>query len=112
MHMDLEVQGNKLVARLEGELDLGVADKLRDTLDNALTEQSLTFLILNLSEVSFVDSSGLGVILGRYKKLAVRGGKVFIVGAKPQVKRILELSGILRIIQEFALEEEVHAKIG
>lgn len=98
MQMDMEHKPNTLLVRLAGELDLGVADKLRLALDKQLSEKRVKYLVLNLSRVTFVDSSGLGVILGRYKRLSPEGGKVVLVGAQPQVKRILELSGLLQIM--------------
>lgn len=111
MYLDMEQQKDSLLVRLGGDLDLGVADKLRKTLDNQLVEKNIKFLILNLSRVTFIDSSGLGVLLGRYKRLVHSGGKVILVGAQPQVKRILELSGLLQIMEEYQDESKALAKI-
>lgn len=111
MHLDMEHQQDTLVVRLGGDMDLGVADKLRITLDKELTEKRIKHLVLNLARVTFIDSSGLGVILGRYKRLHHTGGKVIIVGAQPQVKRILELSGLLQIIEELPDENQALTKI-
>ncbi|SHF28975.1 anti-anti-sigma regulatory factor, SpoIIAA [Desulforamulus putei DSM 12395] len=111
MHLDMEYQQDTLLARLGGELDLGVADQLRKALDNQLTEKKIKYLILNLSRVTFIDSSGLGVILGRYKRLVHSGGKVILVGAQPQVKRILELSGLLQIMEDYPDENQALSKI-
>jgi stage II sporulation protein AA (anti-sigma F factor antagonist) len=58
--------------------------------------RNLTF---DFSEVRFIDSSGLGVVLGRYKRVLTRGGKVRIVGANPQVYRILCLSGFGKLME-------------
>ena len=112
MYLDMEQQQDTLLVRLGGDLDLGVADKLRKALDNQLVEKRIKYLILYLSRVTFIDSSGLGVLLGRYKRLLHSGGKVILVGAQPQVKRILELSGILQIMEEFQDENKALAKIG
>lgn len=111
MHLDMDYQQDTLVVRLGGDMDLGVADKLRITLDKQLAEKRIKQLVLNLSRVTFIDSSGLGVILGRYKRLQPVGGKVVLVGAQPQVKRILELSGLLQIMEEFPDENRALIKI-
>lgn len=111
MHVDMEYQPDTLLVRLGGELDLGVADKLRKALDSQLAEKKTKYLILNLSRVTFIDSSGLGVILGRYKRLVHSGGKVILVGAQPQVKRILELSGLLQIMEDCPDENNALSKI-
>ncbi|MDO7786438.1 anti-sigma F factor antagonist [Desulforamulus aquiferis] len=111
MQIDIEQKMDALLVRLSGDLDLGVADKLRITLDEHLNTKKIKYLIMNLSRVTFVDSSGLGVILGRYKKLTPFGGKVILVGAQPQVKRILELSGLMQIMESYLDEANALAKI-
>ncbi|SHK05694.1 anti-sigma F factor antagonist [Desulforamulus aeronauticus] len=112
MHLDMDYQQqDTLVVRLGGDMDLGVADKLRIALDKQLAEKRIRYLVLNLSRVTFIDSSGLGVILGRYKRLHHTGGRVILVGAQPQVKRILELSGLLQIMEEYPDENRALTKI-
>ncbi|GAB6182151.1 anti-sigma F factor antagonist [Desulfotomaculum defluvii] len=111
MHLDMEQQQDTLLVRLGGEMDFGVADKMRKALDNELVDRRAKNLVLNLSRVTFIDSSGLGVILGRYKRLANCGGKVILVGAQPQVRRILELSGLVQIMEEYPDESMALAKI-
>ena len=98
MILQLEENGPSLVARLAGEIDLQVADRLRSALDGALGEKGARHLVLDLSGVSLIDSSGLGVILGRYRHLLQNGGRISLVGMQPLVKRVMELSGLLRII--------------
>lgn len=112
MELDLEVRQDTLLARLFGEIDLKVADPLRGSLDKALQENPVRHLILNLLNVSFIDSTGLGVILGRYKRVVAAGGHVSLVGMQPQVKRVMEISGILRIMNEYPTEDEAVAKTG
>ncbi|WP_066637488.1 anti-sigma F factor antagonist [Desulfolucanica intricata] len=112
MLIDLEVKEDILLVRLGGELDLRVVNYLRDTLEDALSNNPVKNVILNMNSVSFIDSSALGVILGRYKKVNQNGGKMGLVGIHPQVKRILELSGLLRIMKEYTSEQEALAKIG
>jgi stage II sporulation protein AA (anti-sigma F factor antagonist) len=90
-----------LVVFMSGEVDISITDSLRENIDRALQDYGLNDLIFDLSGVEFVDSAGLGVILGRYKKVAARGGKVYLAGAKPQVKKILELSGLLGLMSEY-----------
>lgn len=110
--MELEQLHNTLVARLKGDLDLGVADHLRETLDEALDSQPVENMVLNFAKVSFIDSSVLGVVLGRYKRITKSGGKVYIVEPQPQVRKILELSGLLGIMEEFSDEATALEKIG
>lgn len=112
VRLELEQIQDTLIARLSGDLDLGVADHLRNTLDEALDNQPVRNIILNLAGASFIDSSVLGVLLGRYKRVSRIGGRVCIVEPQPQVRRILELSGLLRIMDEFPGEAAALENIG
>lgn len=108
----MEIRRNTMLVRPRGELDLGVADMFREALEQGLERYAVRHMVLNLSGITFIDSSGLGVILGRYKRLAGSGGRISLVGARPQVRRILELSGLLRIMSEYPTEEEAIARAG
>jgi stage II sporulation protein AA (anti-sigma F factor antagonist) len=110
--LDVEIKNDTLLVRPNGELDLGVADRFRRTLDETIEKGKAKNLVFNLARVSFVDSSGLGVLLGRYKRVSKQGGKVFIVSPQPQVRKVLDLSGLLRIMNEFPNENEALEKIG
>ena len=112
MDLDLEYRQGILFARPRGELDLSVADRFREILEENLAKNSVNHLVFNLSRVSFIDSSGLGVILGRYKKLAQQGGRVSLVGMRPPVRRVLVLSGLLTVMPEYVSEEEAVARAG
>jgi len=106
MNLDFDAHKKTLVVRVCGELDLSVADRFRSEVDMEMEKNSSDNIVLNLQGVNFIDSSGLGVLLGRYKKITMRGGKMAIVGAPAQVSRILEMSGILRIASSYDSEEE------
>lgn len=106
MKLRMNITGNTLVVRVNGELDLVVADEFRAKVDRKLDENPVRNLIINLQGVKFIDSSGLGAILGRYKRVAAGGGKVAVVGAAPQVTKILELSGIMKIMSAYEKEEQ------
>ncbi len=111
MGFQVETIQNIVVIRPNGELDLHLADQLRDSIDEALDVHNSHYLIVNLGNVSYIDSSGLGVLLGRYKRLAAKGGKVLLVAPSPQVKKVLELSGLFRIMDTFLTEQEAVQRI-
>ncbi len=91
-----EVKG-ALVVRLKGELDQHSAVKLRVNLDKKIMDGANN-LIFDLSELDFMDSSGIGIIIGRYKNVSALGGSASVAGAKPYVERILRMAAIDRII--------------
>lgn len=106
MRLELEKNGRTLVARLGGDLDLNSAPLFREKIDQALADyEMINRLILNLAEVNFVDSSGLGVILGRFKKIRSRGGTMYLVDVPPSVSKVFELSGLFKIIPEKDTEQ-------
>lgn len=91
--------GNTVVAKLEGEIDHHYAADLRNKLDAAIADEYVLDLVLDLGKVVFMDSSGLGVVLGRYKILAARGGGLRIINASKRVERILRMGGIYTLIE-------------
>lgn len=107
MDAELKTIRNTLVVRLEGEFDMLIADSLRKEIDLRLENKQINNLILNLEKVSFIDSSGLGVIIGRYKKVAAANGKMYIVGARPNVEKILSFSGINKLVPMYSNEQEI-----
>ncbi|MDD4237807.1 MAG: anti-sigma F factor antagonist [Desulfotomaculaceae bacterium] len=112
MLLDIEFKQDTLLVRPGGELDLSVADFFRNNLEESLDREPATNIVFNLAQVSFVDSSVLGVLLGRYKRVSKKGGKVIIVSPQPQVRKILELSGLFRIMGESDSEAEALLKLG
>ena len=100
-----------VIIRLEGELDMNNASKFKNQIIKAFKKTNNKFLILNLKKVNFIDSTGLGVILGRYKVLSKKGGGILLVAMKKQVRKIFSLAGMLNIMDEFNSEEKALNKI-
>ncbi len=98
MQMKTQRDGDTLAVLLEGELDHHSAAPLRLSIDALLTDQAIRGLLLDLSGVTFMDSSGLGVVLGRYKLLKERGGTMRIRGANKAVGRILKMAGVYALL--------------
>lgn len=107
--IDLEVKKEVLCIRLKGELDHHTAENLREKVSSAIEKFHIQHLVLNLEQLSFMDSSGLGVILGRYKQIKQKNGEMVVCAISPAVKRLFEMSGLFKIIrldesEQFALE--------
>ena len=75
------------------------APMLREEMDREIASRNITNLVLDFDGVTFMDSSGIGVIAGRYKLIQARGGKVMVIRVKPQVDKILEISGLKKILE-------------
>ncbi|MDU2066819.1 MAG: anti-sigma factor antagonist [Sporomusaceae bacterium] len=105
MNVAVEMCSGKIVVRLEGELDLLTVKDFRDAVDSFLNSRKGSQLILNLSGLTFIDSSGIGALLGRYKKAQLLGGCVAVTNVQPQVRRILECSGLVQLFLNYETEE-------
>ena len=110
MHLTHRVEGSWLLVDLEGDFDLHSADYFRQAIEEALNHSKCNKLVLNLAGVSFLDSSGLGVILGRYRRLKEQNGEMYIAQATPSVKSVLQLSGIMKLIPVYDSVTQVLTK--
>ncbi len=84
---------------IEGELDMKNANDFKNLIDLEIDKKGIRTIILHMQDLKFIDSSGLGMILGRYKKLLPLGGKVKITNVPPHLYKIMELSGLPKIIE-------------
>ncbi len=100
MHIHVKRQSDYVTAYLTGELDHHTADGFRAELDEVIKKYRNTNLILDLKNLSFMDSSGLGVILGRYKKLKSYGNSMYVKNVSKQIEKVFDVSGIYRIIKK------------
>lgn len=98
LQIELEHYRNMLIVRLHGELDHHTANVVRFKMEEALMRDSVSHVILSLKHLDFMDSSGIGVILGRYKQVRGKGGKMAVCDVNPGVRRLFELSGLFKII--------------
>ena len=106
MKISAHVRKDYLVIRAEGEFDVHAADEFKQTVDNALATCGARNLALSFKGVSFIDSSGVGAILIRYKRIQQLGGEVMLMNLQPQVARVLELSGLFRLIKVYPSEKQ------
>ena len=106
MYIDFKSKGKLLIVELSGELDHHSAQEVRTKVDDRLDRLDVKKLIFDFSEVSFMASSGIGVIIGSYKKLSIRNGIVGIASVSGSIKRIFELSGIFKIIKVYKSVDE------
>ena len=98
MGVKIEKADGEVRAFLDGEIDHHCAPSIRNEIDLAVESCRPENLILDFGEVTFMDSSGIGVIIGRSKQIQARGGKVMIIRVKPQVDKVLEVSGLKKIM--------------
>jgi len=92
--------GDRVTVRLEGELDQNRATRVRQWLDDLIADPRVKHLVLDFKKLTFMDSSGIGVVLGRYRTLSQRGGGVAVTGESAHIKRIMQLGGLYQILEK------------
>ena len=108
MQLELNREGAVLTAALIGELDHHAAADLRQKIDTAVLSCRPRHLTIDLARLTFMDSSGIGLIMGRYRLMTSLGGEVRLRGAGPRMERMIRLSGLdkLPIWEERKSENE------
>ena len=92
-------EGQTLVVKLIGELDEHCAELVRHKIDAAIQEKSFSAMVLDLSRMSFMDSTGIGVVIGRYKLLRKTNRKMYVRSPSVTVDKIFAMSGLYEIIE-------------
>ena len=98
MNINFVKQDKQLIVEITEEIDHHVVEKIRRKVDDEITRHMPRKTVFDFDRVSFMDSAGIGMIIGRYKMMKLIGGETEIVNISPNVKRILEMSGINKII--------------
>ena len=99
MDTNLIYSDHVLTVELCGEVDHHISSGIREQIDSMLEECNVKTIVFDFSRVTFMDSSGIGIVLGRYNKMAVSGGQVIIRNARGLVRQILEMSGIFSLMK-------------
>lgn len=89
--------GNILVAEIQSDIDHHSAKAMREKIDTALFEKRARTLVIDFSRVQFMDSSGLGLILGRVERAGALGAEVQVSGLSPTLMKLVRLAGIEHI---------------
>lgn len=97
MKFELTKAGTFLVARIGGELDHHYCDILRVRIDQELMEPPVRNIIFDFGGLTFMDSSGIGMLMGRLRVVKAIGGTAYLICNNKSVLRILEMSGVLKL---------------
>lgn len=95
-----EILKRCLIIHLNGELDHHNAIAIRENADKLIERNHLKHIVFDFSGTCFMDSAGIGVIMGRYKKVIFIGGKIAVTNINSAVDRIFRLSGLYKIIEK------------
>ena len=96
---DFKLIDNCLMIRLPEEIDHHKSAYISANADRYILKEEVNHVVFDFEDTKFMDSSGIGIILGRYKKISCFGGKVFAIHADRQIRRILYISGLSKIVE-------------
>lgn len=99
MQVLISMNKKTLIAKMVGELDHHNAEQIRNKLEGEIINKSAKNLIFDFRELSFMDSSGIGMIIGRYKMISALGGQVNVVCNNKQIERLITMSGLKKILK-------------
>lgn len=94
----MDITGGNMIIRVDKEVDHCEADKIRENFEKLYLKGCIRNVIFDMSAVEFMDSSGIGMIMGRYTKLQCIGGKVYVAAVKNHIDKLLVMSGIYKYI--------------
>ena len=93
-----EKENKRLTFEIHEEIDEYVVQNMRRRIDNEIERYMPKEVIFDFNKVSFMDSAGIGLIIGRYKLINMIGGELKIANVNTQIQKIFEMSGLLRLI--------------
>ena len=106
MKINFVKNDNILFIKIDGEIDHHSSAELRTRIDEYIQGSNTKYIVMDFSKVGFMDSSGIGMVVGRYKNIKRVGGELCIISAGKSIKRILEMSGITSLIPIYNNQEE------
>lgn len=96
---DFRIIDNCLMIRLPEEVDHHGAGLICENADRYLLKKEVSNVVFDFEKTRFMDSSGIGIIMGRYRKIACFGGRVYAIHVDRQIERIFKLSGLNKIVE-------------
>ena len=101
MNLSFKHKNKTIIIQISGEIDHHTAKELRRQTESALMQMGSKNMIFCMKEVSFMDSSGIGMMIGRYKQLHALGGRIAIACANEKITEIIHLSGLTQLLPVF-----------
>lgn len=112
MDFNYNIIGQTLVVSICGEIDQHSAQKHRNKIDLLLKDETIKCVIFDMSHITFMDSSGIGLLLGRYKLMKKRHGTVGVYHLSDRIDQIIRLSGLYQIIKKYESKKDFEQFLG
>lgn len=99
---DYQIIDNCLMVKLPEEVDHYRAGFICENADKYILREEVQHVVFDFEDTRFMDSSGIGIIMGRYRKIACFGGKVYVIHVDRQIQRMLAMSGLAKVVEVLA----------
>ncbi len=109
MIVEFKKEDKVLIFKLTEDVDQHTSEKIRRKMDNEIKRYIPRKVIFDFSNISFMDSAGIGMVLGRYKLAQMLDGELEIINVNKSMKKIFDMSGVSRIIN--IIEEEKNERV-
>jgi len=103
---------NLLMIYFFGEIDTLVTQSYREKLSILIEKKAYKNIVMDFQDVSFIDSSGIGMVLGRYNQIKRYGGNLYLTNLSKMSYRLFDMTGIFKIIEYIEDQETLHKKVG
>ena len=98
MKVEYNEKDKLLVLKITEEIDHHIAEKIRTRADFEIQKYIPKKVVIDFNNVTFMDSAGIGMLIGRYKMVTMFGGSINMINVKPNIKKVFEMAGILKLI--------------
>lgn len=105
------MQGTTLVVVPSGEIDHHTSVTIREKVDREFQKRRARNILFDFNNIMFMDSSGIGLLMGRYRAAAICGGNIALFNVKPKVGQMLELSGMYKLMKVYEDRDEALAHL-
>ncbi len=102
-----EVENGIMIYYLPCELDHYAAENIKKKSEAVFTDDNVKYLIFDFEKTNFMDSSGIGLITGRFRRVHDKGGKVYVINVSDSIDKLLYMSGIYRIVNKCDTKDDI-----
>lgn len=106
MRIDFETTKNILDIKLIGEIDHHTCVEIREKIDREYQKKRAKHILIDFSDVKFMDSSGIGLLMGRYRNVAIGGGHIGVYNVSENVDKILDMAGLYKLVKMYDNQEK------
>lgn len=106
MKLQFKILDRILITEVTGEIDHHTASEIKAAIIEQYALNSCVDIVFDFTNLYFMDSAGIGMLIGRYKQACINGGVVYAAGVSPAIERIFDLSGLNKIIKRYPTVED------